>query len=78
MKWKQERGQRINRGNSMTEKTDERELVIFLELLMPHVIQVQTLTQLLLEKGIFTKEEYLVKRKQVQEDYDGKLRTGAE
>ena len=56
----------------MTEKTDERELVIFLELLMPHVVQVQTLTQLLLEKGIFTKEEYLVKRKQVQEDYEGK------
>jgi hypothetical protein len=62
----------------MTEKTDERELVIFLELLMPHVIQVQTLTQLLLEKGIFTKEEYLGKRRKVQEDYEGKLGTGGE
>ena len=60
----------------MTEKTDERELVIFLELLMPHVIQVQTLTQLLLEKGIFTEEEYLMKRKQVKEDYERKLQTG--
>ena len=62
----------------MTEKTDERELVIFLELLMPHVIQTQTVTQLLLEKGIFTKEEYLGKRKQVQEDYERKLRTDGE
>lgn len=62
----------------MTEKIDERELVIFLELLMPHVIQAQTLTQLLLEKGIFTKEEYLGKRKQVQEDYERKLRTDGE
>lgn len=62
----------------MTEKTDERELVIFLELLMPHVIQAQTRTQLLLEKGIFTKEEYLGKRKQVQEDYERKLRTDGE
>ena len=62
----------------MTEKTDERELVIFLELLMPHVIQAQTVTQLLLEKGIFTKEEYLGKRKQVQEDYERKLRTDGE
>ena len=62
----------------MTEKADERELVIFLELLMPHVIQAQTVTQLLLEKGIFTKEEYLGKRKQVQEDYERKLRTDGE
>ena len=62
----------------MTEKTDERELVIFLELLMPYVIQTQTLTQLLLEKGIFTKEEYLEKQKQVQEDYERKLRTDGE
>ena len=62
----------------MTEKTDERELVIFLELLMPHVIQTQAVTQLLLEKGIFTKEEYLWKRKQVQEDYERKLRTDGE
>lgn len=62
----------------MTEKTDERELVIFLELLMPHVIQTQTVTQLLIEKGIFTKEEYLGKRKQVQEDYERKLKTDGE
>ena len=62
----------------MTERTDERELVVFLELLLPHVIQTQTVTQLLLEKGIFTKEEYLGKRKQVQEDYERKLRTDGE
>ena len=62
----------------MGEKNDERELVIFLELLMPHVIQVQTLTQLLLEKRIFTKKEYLVKKKQVREGYEGSSQTGDE
>ena len=53
----------------MAEKLDSDELVSFKELLIANSIQVDTLTQLLIEKGIFTKEEFFNMLKQVQMDY---------
>ena len=53
----------------MVEKLDPKDLVLFEELLTANSIQVDALAQLLIEKGIITKEEYLEKLKQVQADY---------
>ncbi len=38
---------------------DPKQIVSFEELLMSQVIQQEALTRLLVEKGIFTKEEFL-------------------
>jgi len=53
----------------MAEKLDSNELVSFRELLMANSIQVDTVTQLLIEKGFFTKEEFFAMLRQVQADY---------
>ena len=45
----------------MAEKLDEKELVSFEELLMANVIQVDALSQLLIEKGIITELEFFTK-----------------
>ena len=42
----------------MAEKLDPSELVNFKELLMANSMQVDAITQLLIKKGIFTKEEF--------------------
>jgi hypothetical protein len=39
--------------------SDPKQLVSFEELLMSQVIQTETLTRLLIEKGLFTKEEFM-------------------
>ena len=49
----------------MAEKLDNRETVSFKELLMANSIQVDALAQLLIEKGIFTEQEFFMKLKQV-------------
>ena len=54
----------------MEERLDEKELVILLELLMPHIIHLNTTTELLFEKGIFTRKEFSTKRKHVQQQYE--------
>ena len=56
----------------MAEKLDEKELVSFEELLRANSIQVDALSQLLIEKGIFTEEESFTKLKQVQYVYESK------
>ncbi|UCE35394.1 MAG: hypothetical protein JSV40_05695 [Deltaproteobacteria bacterium] len=56
----------------MEDGVDEKELVLFLELLMPHIIHLNAVTDLLLEKGIFTREEFSTKRKQVQQQYENR------
>ena len=38
---------------------DPKQVVSFEELLMSQVVQQEALTRLLLEKGVFTKEEFL-------------------
>ena len=48
---------------------DPKQIVSFEELLMSQVVQQEALTRLLVEKGIFTKEEFLEMVKVVNEDY---------
>jgi len=57
----------------MAEKLDPNELVNFKELLMANSIQVDAIAQLLIKKGIFTKEEFFDMLKQVQREYGGKM-----
>ena len=59
----------------MAEKLDEKELVSFEELLMANVIQVDALSQLLIEKGIITEQEFYTKLKQVQAEWGSKKGT---
>jgi len=53
----------------MAKKLDDSELVNFKELLMANSIQVDAAIQLLIEKGFFTQNEFFVKLKQVQFQY---------
>lgn len=53
----------------MAKRLDPSELVDFQELVMAATIQVDTMYQLLIEKGFFTEAEFLTKMKQVQVDY---------
>ncbi len=53
----------------MAEKLDPNELVSFKELLMANSMQVDAMAQLLIEKGFFTKDEFFLKLKQVQMEY---------
>jgi uncharacterized protein YqgQ len=43
----------------MTTALDPKQVVSFEELLMSQVVQQEALTRLLIERGIFTKEEFL-------------------
>ena len=54
----------------MAKKLKPEDLVEFKELLMANSIQVDTLCQLLIEKGIITSEEFFTKLKQVQSEYE--------
>ena len=53
----------------MAEKLDPKELVTFKELLIANAIQVDALTQLLVEKEIITEQEFFSKLKQIQAEY---------
>ena len=53
----------------MVQQVDPTELVSFKELLISNSIQLDAMAQLLIEKGIFTQEEFFSKLKQVQIDY---------
>lgn len=63
------------RGDLMAEKLNEKELVSFEELLMANVIQLDAVIQLLVEKGIITEQEFFVKLKQVQGEWESKRGT---
>jgi len=56
----------------MAKKLDPKELVSFEELLVSNTIQIDTATQLLIEKGFFTKEEFFQKLKRAQMEYQKK------
>jgi len=56
----------------VAEKLDLKELVDFKELMVANSIQVDALAQLLIEKGIIAKDEYLEKLKQVQAEYQSR------
>ena len=60
----------------MAEKLDDKELVTFKEIIMANSIQVDALAQLLIEKGIITEEEFFIKLKEVQADYQEKRGAG--
>jgi mannitol/fructose-specific phosphotransferase system IIA component (Ntr-type) len=53
----------------MAQKLDQDELVSFRELLISNTIQLDTVSRLLIEKGIITDEEFFDKLKQVQMEY---------
>ena len=54
----------------MAHELDSKELVEFRELLMANTIQIDTMYQLLIQKGYFTEAEFLSKMKVVQRDYN--------
>ena len=56
----------------MAEKLDDKELVTFKEMLIANSIQVDALSQLLIEKGFITEEEFYSKLKEVQSEYQKK------
>ncbi len=56
----------------MAQKLDPKELVSFKELVVANSIQVDALSQLLIEKGIITKDEFVTKFKQIQSEYEAK------
>jgi len=53
----------------MAQQLSPEELASFKELLISGMIEIQTVTQLLFEKGIITQREYDVKLKQIQAEY---------
>jgi hypothetical protein len=53
----------------MAEKLDESQVVTREELLMSQMIQLDTVTQLLIKKGIFTEQEFFTELKEVQAQY---------
>ena len=56
----------------MTEKLNDKEMVSFKEMLIANSIQVDALAQLLIEKGIFSEQEFFTKLKTVQMEYESK------
>ena len=59
----------------MAKKLDKKDITTFEELLMVNVIQLDTVTQLLVEKGIFTQEEFFTKLRKVQYEWESKKGT---
>ena len=53
----------------MAQKLDDSELVSFKKLLMANSIQVDAAIQLLIEKGFFSQDDFFIKLKQVQSQY---------
>ena len=50
-------------------KDDNKEVVSIDELLMAQMIRLDAISQLLIEKGLITEEEFYTKLKQVQAEY---------
>jgi hypothetical protein len=53
----------------MAQKLDPKENVTFKELLIANAIQIDSLIQLLMEKGLITEDEYFTKMQHVQAEY---------
>jgi len=56
----------------MAQKLNDSELVSFKELLMANSIGVDSVTNLCVQLGIFTEQEFYSKLKQVQSEYQNK------
>jgi hypothetical protein len=65
-----ERSTNLQREGRMAKELDKNETASFEELLISNMIEIQAVTQLLVEKGIITKQEYYGKLKSVQKEYD--------
>ena len=60
----------LRQDHPMAQKLDDKELVHPHELMMSNVIQLDAVTQLLIEKDIITEEEFFTKLKLVQAEYE--------
>jgi hypothetical protein len=58
----------------MAQKIDPADLETFREFMLANSIQLDAITQLLIDKGIITQEEFVTKLKQVQTDYMSRKR----
>ena len=56
----------------MAQKLDPAELLEFKELIMANSVQQDALVELLIDKGIITKDEFFEKLKQVYAEYQSK------
>jgi len=56
-------------GETMGKAADKSDLVSFRELLVANSIQVDALTQLLIEEGLISEQKFFAKLKQVQAEY---------
>ena len=56
----------------MGEKLSDKKLVSFKEMLIANSIQVDALAQLLIEKEVFSEQEFFTKLKTVQMEYESK------
>ena len=56
----------------MAEKLDKKEITTVEELFMANTYQLDAVTQLLVEKGIFSEQEFFAKLKQVQHEWESK------
>jgi len=57
----------------MAEKLDPKELVSFEKIMIANSMEIEALTQLLVEKGILTFEEIFEKLKEVKKNYKNPL-----
>jgi len=53
----------------VAQKLDDKELVSFKEMLIATSVMVDSLAQLLIDKGVISEQEFHTKLKQVQMDY---------
>lgn len=53
----------------MADKPDHKETVTTEELLMAQMVQLDAISQLLIEKGVISPEEFYTKLRQVQAEY---------
>lgn len=56
-------------GETMGKAADKSDLVSFRELLVANSIQVDALTQLLIEEGLISEQKFFAKLKKVQAEY---------
>jgi hypothetical protein len=57
----------------MAQQDGQPELIPIHELVGSNTIQLDTIYQLMIEKGYFTEAEFLAKMKEVQADYQSRL-----
>ncbi len=59
-------------GESMSENSGSDEMSTFKDLLLANSLQIDAVAQLLIEKGIFTKDEFFDMLKRIQSEYEKK------